>query len=179
MVGQGYDAAGVAIVGTPPVSRGVFGMLKGFRSQLDLLLAAKARLRPREIERFSDICLGSAANPQFRTMMARTDPRARPILSRAMMAGAGHDQRRIVEQSLVPIAVINGAAEPFARLDYVASLNYGNLWSGQCHVIEGIGHAPFIEAPELFDPIFQLFIDDIATGRAALADAAVDIQQPA
>ena len=179
MLSQGYDAAGLMIIGTPPVPRGIFGMLRGFRSQLDLLLAAKARLNPREVERFAAVCLGPAADPLFRRMITRTDPRARPILGRSLMLGAGSDQRRIAEQSTVPLAVVNGSEEPFARLDYLAALHYGNLWEGHCHVIDGVGHAPFLEAPAAFDAIARRFIDDVAAGLAHRPDVAATIWQTA
>jgi pimeloyl-ACP methyl ester carboxylesterase len=171
MLGQGYNAAGLMIIGAPPVSRGIFGMMRGFQSQFDLFLATKSRLTPTEIERFANICLGNASNSMFRDMIARTDPRARPILARSMVMGTGADQRWIAEHSPVPIAVLNGSREPFARLDYVAGLDYGNLWDGRCHVIEGAGHAPFIEAPASFDLVLRRFIDDVSHGRAVAPDA--------
>lgn len=177
VLGQGYDAGGLMIVGTPPVPRGIFGMLRGFHSQFDLFLATKSRLNPKEIERFAAICLGSKVDPLFREMIARTDPRARPILSRAMMIGAGVDQRWVAENSTIPLAVLNGSKEPFARLDYVAGLAYGNLWEGRCHVLEGLGHSPFIEAPERFDPVLGRFIDDIAAGRAAAGQASAPLDR--
>ena len=177
MLGQGYDAGGLMIVGTPPLSGGIFGMLRGFRSQLDLLLATKSRLSARETDQFLNACLGPEADPLFRAMISRTDPRARPILARSMIAGSGCNQRRIAEQSAVPIAVVNGSREPFARLEYLAGLNYANLWDGQCHVIDGMGHAPFIEAPNVFNPLLSRFIRDIAEGRAIEPNAAPDARQ--
>jgi len=79
-----------------------------------------------------------------------------------MMTGAGVDQRWLVENAPTPVAVVNGAQEPFARLDYLASLGYRNLWNERCHVIEGAGHAPFLERPEAFNPLFSSFLDDMS-----------------
>jgi len=166
LLGQGYGAAGVMIVGTPPVSRGFFGMMRGFQSQFDLLLAAKSILRPQEIERFAAICVGKDHAPHCHAAIARTDPRARPILARGMMTGIGCDQRWIVETLPVPIAVVNGEKEPFARLDYLEGIAYANLWEGRCHVIEGAGHAPFLEQPEQFNAVFRRFLEEVSTRRA-------------
>jgi len=162
MIGQGFDAAGIMIVGTPPVRRGIFGMVRGFQTQLDLLLATKAVLRPQEIERFARICVGEKHAAQFHDTIARTDRRARPILGRGMMSGIGCDQRWIVENLPTPVAVVNGSHEPFARLDYVTSLSYQALWDNRCHIIEGAGHAPFLEAPEQFNPLLSQFLEDIS-----------------
>lgn len=166
MLGQGYDAAGLMIVGTPPVSHGMFGLIRGFQTQFDLLLAARAILRPHEVERFATVCVGKANAPRFYDTIVRTDPRARPTVARGMIRSAGVDQRLVAEQSRVPIAVVNGAHEPFARLDYVAGLAYGNLWDRRCHVIAEAGHAPFIETPELFNPIFHRFVNEVSASGA-------------
>jgi pimeloyl-ACP methyl ester carboxylesterase len=162
MIGQGFDASGIMIVGTPPVRRGVLGMVRGFQAQLDLLLATRSLLRPQEIERFARVCVGETFAPQFYNAIARTDVRARPILARGMMTGIGGDQRWIVENIPTPVAVTNGADEPFVRLDYLSSLGYRNLWGGRCHIIEGAGHAPFLEAPEAFNRLFSSFLEEMS-----------------
>lgn len=162
MIGQGFDAAGIVLVGTPPIRRGVLAMVRGFQTQLDLLLATKGVLRRKEIERFARISVGETHAPRFYDTIARTDRQARPILARGMMTSIGVDQRWIVENLAMPVAIVNGSREPFARLDYLASLAYQNLWIGRCHVIEGAGHAPFLEMPELFNSLFSNFLRDVS-----------------
>jgi pimeloyl-ACP methyl ester carboxylesterase len=170
MIGQGLDAAGIMIVGTPPVKRGVLGMIRGFQTQLDLLIATRGLLRPQEIERFARVSVGEAFAPRFYDTIARTDVRARPILARGMMTGLGVDQRWVVENLPTPVAVVNGSHEPFARLDYLSSLGYQNLWDGRCHIIEGAGHAPFLEASEPFNRLFSSFLDDMSRHNAGSAE---------
>jgi pimeloyl-ACP methyl ester carboxylesterase len=166
MIGQGFDAAGIMIVGTPPVRRGVLGMIRGFQAQLDLLIATRGVLRPHEIERFARVSVGEAFASRFYEAIARTDVRARPILARGMMTGLGIDQRWVVENLPTPVAVVNGSHEPFARLDYLSSLGYQNLWGGRCHIIEDAGHAPFLETPEPFNRLLSSFLDDMTRSRA-------------
>lgn len=155
--------AGAMIIGAPPVGRGILGMIRGFHSHRDLLLVARGRLSEREVFRFARTCLGDHREPLFLDMIARTDRRARPLLFRSMMKGVGVDQRHVVESTPVPVAVINGANEPFAKLDYVASLAYANLWQGRCIVIAGAGHAPFWDTAERFNPILGCFLADMAS----------------
>jgi pimeloyl-ACP methyl ester carboxylesterase len=57
--------------------------------------------------------------------------------------------------------VVNGSHEPFTRLDYLSSLGYQNLWGGRCHIIEGAGHAPFLETPEPFNRLLSSFLNDM------------------
>lgn len=165
MIGQGFEAAGAMIVGAPPVKPGILGMIRGFQLQLDLLLATKRTLNAREISRFTRVCVGEKHAAQLHDTIARTDRRARQILGRGLRAGLGVDQRWIVENLPTPIAVVNGSEEPFARLDYVAGISYAALWDHRCHVFDGVGHAPFLEAPERFNPLLLRFLSDIDFSR--------------
>lgn len=160
---------GLMIVGTPPISRGILGVLRGFQTNLDLTLTARGRLTERETERFLRMCFGEDAPPRFRDLIARTDWRMRRVMGRGIMAGLGVDQKRVVEYSEIPLAVVNGEGEPFARLDYLAGLDYANLWDGRCHVIEGAVHAPFLEAPERFNLLLDRFVGDAAAWAASRA----------
>ena len=36
-----------------------------------------------------------------------------------------------------------------------------NLWEGKVHLLDGLGHAPFWEAPGQFDPILARFLGDV------------------
>lgn len=39
-------------------------------------------------------------------------------------------------------------------------MRYGNVWDGATHSLAGVGHAPFWEAPALFDPLLERFADE-------------------
>ena len=72
--------AGLMIMGTPPVSRGIFGMLRGFQPQFDLTLTTKGRLTRREMDRLARLCFGEAPQHGLREAIARTDWRMRKIM---------------------------------------------------------------------------------------------------
>ena len=93
----------------------------------------------------------------------RTDGRARRLMLAAFIAGRGAIQRRTVETSGVPLAVVNGGADHTVNNDYLKGVDYANLWEGTVHILDGVGHAPFWEAPDRFDPILERFLAD-ATG---------------
>ena len=162
--------AGLMITGTPPVSPGPLGMLRGFQTNWDLLLASKEQFSERDIQRFYELCYGGRGDERFLAAIRRADGRVRPAVSRGLMRGDGADQRWTVEHAVVPVAVVNGATEPFARLSYVASLDYPTLWGGQCHIVPDAGHAPFWDQPEAFNALLGQFAADVEdfSARAAL-----------
>lgn len=157
----GSAVAGLMLTGTPPVSPGPLGLLRGFHANFDLLLASKRHYTARDAERFRRLCFGDSADPAFLDAILRTDGRMRVNVSKSMMRGDGGDQRRTVENATVPVAIVNGAEDPFVRLNYVAGLSFASLWDQRCHVIEGAGHAPFWQAPEIFNPLFNRFVRSV------------------
>ena len=153
--------AGLMLTGTPPVAPGPLGLLRGFHANFDLLLASKRNYTRRDAVRFMHLCFGDSAAPAFLDMILRADGRMRVNVSKGMMRGDGGDQRRTVENATVPVAIVNGAEDPFVRLNYVAGLSYASLWDQRCHVIEGAGHAPFWQVPETFNPLFNRFVRNV------------------
>ncbi|CCV08727.1 Alpha/beta hydrolase fold [Mesorhizobium metallidurans STM 2683] len=152
--------AGLMLTGAPPVSKGPFGMLRGFHAHWDMLLASKKTYSERDAERFETLCFGDTADPSFRQVILRTDGRLRAAVTRGMFTGKGADQKQVVEQAAFPVAIVNGENDPFVRLGYFETLAYGSLWE-HCHVISGAGHAPFWEHPDLFNPLLVRFVDSV------------------
>lgn len=153
---------GLLLTGTPPVGHGPLAMLRGFHTNWDLLLASKEHFSAKDAQRFHDLCFGGTGDPAFLEAIERADGRARTIFFRSMLRGDGADQKQVVERSGIPVAIVNGSHEPFARLGYMASLAYGSLWGERCIVIHDAGHAPFWEKPEVFNPLLEQFAADAA-----------------
>ncbi|OCK81553.1 alpha/beta-hydrolase [Lepidopterella palustris CBS 459.81] len=151
---------GVMIVGTPP-ALGKEQTSAGFKDKdAHMGLAAQETFSAQNIVDFS-----RGAGPPFEDWMehavARTDGRARRIMWEAFAGGEGVDQRKVVEEEEgVCIAVVNGGAEPFVELDYLDDIKWKRLWGGKCVRLEGLGHAPFWEKPEVFAPVLESFLKD-------------------
>ncbi len=158
--------AGILVTGTPPLPRGPLGVLRGFQLHRDVLLASKPQFSDAEAERFLHLCFGDTGTPEFLASIKRADGRLRKIVFNGMMRGDGADQRRAVENAPVPVGIVNGADESIARLSFVAGVAYNTLWDGQCHVIEGTGHAPFWQRPDVFNPLLTRFVEDVAAAPA-------------
>jgi pimeloyl-ACP methyl ester carboxylesterase len=156
---------GLMITGAPPVSGN--NMAQGFNSSPHAGVGGKQDLSKAEIEGFIRAIFGGSAEPFLRDAVARADGRFRKRLFEAARAGDGVDQRLIVETSPVPLAVVNGGADSLVKLDYFDTVAYANLWEERCHRLTGLGHAPFWEAPDVFNPVMERFLQDVESGRIA------------
>jgi pimeloyl-ACP methyl ester carboxylesterase len=157
---------GLMIIGSPPV--GPNNIAQGFNASAQMGVAAKHDLSEAEIDGFVRAVFGDSAEPSLRDAVARADGRFRKRLFEAARAGAGVDQRMVVESSPVPLAVVNGAEDRIVNLDYFDTVAYANLWDGHAHRVAGAGHAPFCEAPGGFNPLLERFLRDVETGPAMI-----------
>jgi len=155
---------GLMICGAPPVGRNQ--MSQAFKGSPQTGAASKQDISEAEIETLVENIFGDSSGPFLREAVARADGRFRRRLFEAARAGEGVDQRLIVENSPVPLAVVNGGADRLVNLDYFDTVSYANLWEGRCHRLSGLGHAPFWEAPGDFNPLLERFLHDVETGRA-------------
>lgn len=154
------DINGIMLTGAPPVARGPLGLMRGFQANWDLLLVSKRTFSERDIRRFGELCFGPDPEPAFLAAIRRADGRLRAEFFRSLLRGDFADQKRLVETSPVPVAIVNGERDPFVRLAYVQHLHYAALWRERCHLIPATGHAPFWHSPELFNPLLAAFAHD-------------------
>ena len=151
---------GLLISGAPPIAPQ--GMAEGFVRTPHMKLAGQWHFGPSDIDAFGEGIFGAPLPVAFRCAIARADGLARKTIFAAARAGVGIDQRRLVENCTVPLAVVNGSEDPFIKLDYFETPRYANLWTDRCYRLPGLKHAPFWEAPQLFDELLAKFIDDVA-----------------
>ena len=163
MLGGSDVLTGLMITGTPPVGRGPEAVSAGFLPSEHMHLAGQCDFSAEEIDAYARATCG--INAPFEDFLhqavARTDGRARELMLSSFMSGKGVDQQATATGSKVPLAIVNGAEEPFVNNDFVTGLAYGNLWEDRVHLIDGIGHAPFWEAPGAFDPYFERFLGSL------------------
>lgn len=157
---------GLLATGTPPVANSAESLGSGFRPSEHMGLTGKRDLSAAEIAAYARATCGERAPFEDFLLDAvrRTDGRAREMMLGAFAAGWGADQLHIVETCKRPIAIVSGGDEPFVNNDHLRAVRYANLWDGQVHVLDGIGHAPFWEAPERFDPLFARFLGEVLAG---------------
>ena len=126
--------AGLILTGTPPVSHGRSACCAA-STPTGTCSSPPRSDTPRDVERYAQLCYGNAVEGWMLDDVRRTDGRIRPTFSCSMMRGDGVDQRRTIEESLVPIALVNGEHDPIIKLSYVSSLTIPTLWDGHALVL--------------------------------------------
>ncbi len=164
MIGRHPAVTGLMISGSPPIGKTEDQLAAGFLPSEHMGLAGQEVFSDEDASNYAHATCG--VNAPFEDFLLdavkRTDGRARAMMLSAFASGQGADQREIVGASNIPLAIVNGGGEPFVNNEFVKSVDYANLWRGEVHILEGIGHAPFWEAPEKFNSIFENFLGDVA-----------------
>lgn len=163
MMAQWPGTRAAWITGTPPVGANPDDMAKGFLPSEHMDLTFKAQFTDDEAFSYAREAIGENVKTEDWMIAAakRTDGRFRPLMLQAALEGKGEDQRRIVETAAQPLAVVSGELEPFVNNAYLHELAYANLWDGRVHVLNGLGHTPFWEAPEAINPLLGRFFADV------------------
>ena len=107
MASQFSGIKGLLISGAPPVSR--HNMAEGFIPTPHMRLAGQQYLGPSEIDAFGEAIFGAPIPVAFRRAIERADGLARKTIFEAARSGVGIDQRCLVENLAVPLAVVNGS----------------------------------------------------------------------
>jgi pimeloyl-ACP methyl ester carboxylesterase len=162
---------GLMITGTPPVMATPESIQGGFQPHPMIGLFGKEDLTAEEAEAFAVGAYGASTDAVLREAVKRTDGRARRMMFESLFAGANSDQKELAEKSAVPLAIVNGAEDPFVNVKYIEGLAYSNLWDHHCYALRGLGHAPFLTGAEVFNPILAHFIADMEARAGKVAPA--------
>jgi pimeloyl-ACP methyl ester carboxylesterase len=162
LIARWPGAVAAWIVGTPPA--GVADMAAAFRPSPHMALTFQDSFDDDEARAFAQQAIGDGVllEPWMFDACRRADGRFRRLLMESAVAGLDLDGRKIAETAPLPLAVVCGANDPFVEGSYLTSLPYRNLWDGRVHLLEGLGHAPFWEAPERVDPLLKRFLDEVS-----------------
>ncbi|MGB3500369.1 MAG: alpha/beta hydrolase [Mesorhizobium sp.] len=162
MVGRGADLAGVMISGTPPVKAELESLMAGFNIDPTAEnLTGKRDFTDEDVIAYAThtSAVDGIVEPHVLHMVRRTDGRARETMFGSVVAGQALDEREIVAGMKIPLAVVNGANDPFIQAAYFDGLTYGSLWSRGVVRMADTGHAPFLQKPRQFNALLAEFTD--------------------
>ncbi|KAE9989136.1 hypothetical protein EG328_000068 [Venturia inaequalis] len=163
---------GLMIVGTPPVGHedGELDKAFNFPEGWEKSFAARDDVTPAELTLLAEAAADKPPGGQdlpceFYDCVKRTDQKARKLMFYHFAAGKCSDQRKIVREAKVPIAVVNGEKDPFINLEFVEKVEYGKLWTGACISMPGLLHAPFYGNPDEFQKLLESFVEEAENGK--------------
>jgi pimeloyl-ACP methyl ester carboxylesterase len=147
------------ITGTPPVRLTPDGVAEGFRWTAATALAGRRTFSGEDVRRYTSAMMGRRLEDDHHLleMARRTDGNARRWMVANGLAGRGADEIDVVSTSDRPVAVVQGKADPFLRVDYLDRIPFRNLWQRNPILVDA-GHAPHWETPKLFNNAMMDFV---------------------
>jgi pimeloyl-ACP methyl ester carboxylesterase len=163
IVAQGAPCKGAIVFGTPPIVNSLEGLQAGFKPSPEMAYTGNPELTEEQVKMVVALALGSDVERKdfFLQAVRRSHGLARQYMMEAAMAGQGSDQRRLVETSPIPLAIVNGENDPVINLDYIDTLSYANLWGGRPIRLVGAGHGLHRERTADFNTIIRRFLADV------------------
>lgn len=149
------------ITGTPPAGGADMGEAFLQSDKMDLTFKADFTEEEARSQVQGGLGEGVRMEPWMLAASLRADGRFRPLMLQSAIEGRDLDGRKIAETAAQPLAIVTGGAEPYVNNAFLGKVAYRNLWGGKVHVLEGLGHAPFWQAPDVFNPLFERFLDEV------------------
>lgn len=157
------EIKGLMITGTPP-ALGAAQIAKAFTMGGGIGFAGERDWTDEVAQEVGRNSVAAGKEELFEQWMyedaRNTDGRARMVMRERFMDenAGGVDQVKVVEETDVLVAVVNGAQEQFVNLDYLEGIRWKRLWRGECLRLEGLHHAPFWEDPKGFEKVLVEFM---------------------
>jgi ABC-type branched-subunit amino acid transport system permease subunit/pimeloyl-ACP methyl ester carboxylesterase len=153
--------SGLCITGTSPLNMVPEDFARGYDASSHLVLAGKQFFTAAEQRDYA----GSATAPYAKDSaflhanINRTDGRTRYYMITKLGVVDWPRQMRMIREGTLPLAILNGADDPFLNHGYIAGLDYGRIWTGAPNDIDDGKHAPFFNKPDQFNRSFAAFMD--------------------
>ncbi|MHA6685206.1 alpha/beta fold hydrolase [Mesorhizobium sp. A556] len=160
MVGRNMELAGVMISGTPPIKPDLECLMAGFNIDPNAEnLTGKRDFTDADAIAYATHTSATTdgLDPHLLAMCRRTDGLARELMFGSVLQGLPLDEREIVATMAEPLAILNGAGDPFIRAEYFDTLTCKSLWRGEIVTVEAAGHAPFRQQSSEFNRLLKEF----------------------
>jgi ABC-type branched-subunit amino acid transport system permease subunit/pimeloyl-ACP methyl ester carboxylesterase len=168
LAARGTPISALAICGTPPLAVVPDDVGRAYDATSHFVLASKTFLSRTEARDFAASTTGprSASTAHLQRAVRRTDGRARSYTLGKLQIVDWPRQMRFLRGGGVPLAILNGANDPFLNHAYFADLTLGRLWRGAPQDVADGFHAPFFLRPEAFNNALAAFLREAEAGRA-------------
>jgi pimeloyl-ACP methyl ester carboxylesterase len=157
------DAAGFVVFGAPPLDSPP-ALAVGFLPNPAMDIGFTAEVGEPEAATYAANFLapGSSVPVQpFVNDILATDPGVRAGLAASVSQGRFRDEVAVVAALRQRLAVLHGAEDRLASLDYLRGVTFSRLWRGEVQVVPGAGHALQEEAPDRLAELLTEFAAEL------------------
>lgn len=154
---------GMVLFGTPPLTNPP-NFMEGFFPTEAVSSFFKKDLTEKEIQTWAEHCFSSPhlIPEYFCSSIRATDPHLREAFAQMLGSLQYNDEKKILENLEMPVALFHGEKDRLINLSYLQSLQPKKLWRNQVCVLKETSHNPHIEDPAAFDLLLSQFADEIA-----------------
>lgn len=158
-------ARGLMIHGSPPLS-GPADFGRAFNPNPVAMAAFTANPTEAEIDALLAAWFGPKGSPppSAKVDFLRAHAPIRAQLGSALLSGRMLNERRVVAELKIPLAVLNGDDDPFMNVDYLDELEMPTLWGRRIQSIPGAGHFIQSDRPAAYNTLLAEFAADLAGG---------------
>ncbi len=156
---QAPGIKGIILTGTPPVVVSDEGFKRGFK-EISIEIAKLMSKRHFTRNEAAEFASAVGNEPWMVEYALKTDGRARQRLMEWIHEGVGGDQRKLVEETKLPTALIFGDND-LVDIEYLKSLKYGNLWA--MRIIKNGDHGVIYKKSSIYNGILLEFLNSIYT----------------
>lgn len=157
-------AKGFMIFGAPPLGNPP-QMERAFVSGPGMMNIFKSELTDEEIKDWVTTQFSPETGIQipscFGDAIRRTKGDARAFLGESFRNLRYRDELKAIGNINVPLAILHGENDCCVSLEYLKEIKSPLLWRNEIQVIAGAGHSPQWEKSEVFNTLFEEFINDI------------------
>ncbi len=160
MAGRGFDMGGLMLFGTPPMGPGMVDFERAFVASDAMAVTLKEERTAADLAVYTKGLYGSLdpIPPAFLDLARRADGRCPSHVGTHWSKGEeGCHQRTVVRGWERPICILHGKEDAFVSEGYLATLTAEHFWTQSVVMLPDVGHAPFLEAPNVFNDTVEAF----------------------
>lgn len=152
--------AALVTTGTAPLTVAPDDFAKGHKAKSHLVLTGKQYFTRTETRDYATHATApkSSDSLYMHQNLGRTDGRARFYMIAKLAIVDWPRQMAMLRNGSIPLAILNGDNDPFLNHDFIASIPFGDIWTGKPKDIKDGRHAPFFNEPDAFNAELDAFI---------------------
>ncbi len=147
---------GIMLWGTPPVKLPL-DISEVFLPNPEISLFYKSNLSDDERASLVKQLVQDKHHDLINNIIKKSDPQFRASLSQSLTEGKVSDEKKILQNSNINLALLHGSNDPIIKADYLHKLSELRLWKNNVQVIPNAGHSAQLDNYKAFNSLLLNF----------------------